>query len=220
MSLELFAHPFSSYCQKVLIALWENDTPFTYRHMEEPGVGEALAARWPIGKFPILVDDGQTVVETSIIIEHLDRHHTGVVRLVPADPDAAIEVRLLDRFFDQYVMNAAQVAVDEAIRKMRGQPDRLEEARETTAQALEGAYGWLEARLKERVWAAGDDFSMADCAAAPSLFYADWVHRIGDAYAWLRAYRTKLLTRPSFARAVAEGRKYRHYFPLGAPDRD
>lgn len=220
MSLELFAHPFSSYCQKVLIALWENDTPFTYRHMEEPGVGEALAARWPIGKFPILVDDGQTVVETSIIIEHLDRHHTGVVRLVPADPDAAIDVRLLDRFFDQYVMNAAQVAVNEAIRKMRGQPDRLEEARETTAQALEVAYGWLEGRLKERVWAAGDDFSMADCAAAPSLFYADWVHRIGDAYPWLRAYRTKLLNRPSFARAVAEGRKYRHYFPLGAPDRD
>lgn len=220
MSLELFAHPFSSYCQKVLTALWENDTPFTYRHLEEPGVGEALAARWPIGKFPILVDDGQTVVETSIIIEHLDRHHPGTVRLVPADPNAAIEVRLLDRFFDQYVMNAAQVAVNEAIRKMRGQPDRLEEATETTAQALEVAYGWLETRLEERVWAAGDDFSMADCAAAPSLFYADWVHRIGDAYPRLRAYRARLLKRPSFARAVEEGRKYRHYFPLGAPDRD
>ena len=220
MSLELFAHPFSSYCQKVLTALWENGTPFTYRHMEEPGVGEALAARWPIGKFPILVDDDQTVVETSIIIEHLDRHHAGEVRLVPVDSDAAIEVRLLDRFFDQYVMNAAQVAVNEAIRKMRGRPDRLEEAKETTAQALEVAYRWLETRLEERVWAAGADFSMADCAAAPSLFYADWVHPIGDGYPWLRAYRARLLTRPSFARAVEEGRRYRHYFPLGAPDRD
>lgn len=203
MSLELFAHPFSSYCQKVLTALWENGTQFTYRHMEEPGVGEALAARWPIGKFPILV-----------------RHHPGEVRLVPVDSDAAIEVRLLDRFFDQYVMNAAQVAVNEAIRKMRGRPDRLEEAKETTAQALEVAYRWLETRLEERVWAAGADFSMADCAAAPSLFYADWVHPIGDGYPWLRAYRARLLTRPSFALAVEEGRRYRHYFPLGAPDRD
>lgn len=220
MTLELFAHPFSSYCQKVLTALWENDTPFVYRHMEEPGAGEALAARWPFGKFPVLVDDGRTVVETSIIIEHLDRRHPGPVRFVPEDPDAALEVRLLDRFFDQYVMNAAQVAVNEAIRKMRGQPDRLEEARETTAQALEVAYGWLEARLDGRLWAAGEDFSMADCAAAPSLFYADWVHVIGASYPRVRAYRARLLARPSFARAVEEGRKYRHYFPLGAPDRD
>lgn len=220
MSLELFAHPFSSYCQKVLTALWENDTPFTYRHMEEPGVGEALTARWPIGKFPILVDDGRTVVETTIIIEHLDRHYPGPVRFIPADPKAALEVRLMDRFFDQYVMNAAQPAVNEAIRRMRGQPDRLEEAKETAAHHLDIAYGWLQTRLTGRVWGAGDDFSMADCAAAPSLFYADWVHQIGEAFPGVRAYRAQLLARPSFARAVEEARKYRHYFPLGAPDRD
>lgn len=220
MSLELFAHPFSSYCQKVLTALWENDTPFAYRHMEDPGVGDELVARWPIGKFPVLIDDGRTVLETSIIIEHLDRFHPGPVRFLPTDPDAALEVRLLDRFFDQYVMNAAQVAVNEAIRKMRGQADRLEEAKTTTAQALEVAYGWLEQRLSGRTWAAGHAFSMADCAAAPSLFYADWVHPIGEDYPQLRGYRTRLLARPSFARCVEEARRYRHYFPLGAPDRD
>jgi glutathione S-transferase len=217
MSLTLYAHPFSSYCQKALMALWENDTPFAYRHMEEPGAGEELAKLWPIGKFPVLVDGDLTVVETSIIIEHLDLHHPGKTRFVPADPIAALEVRLLDRFFDQYVMNAAQPPVSEAL---RSQPDRLEEAKASAAKALNVAYAWLENRLDGRTWAAGGQFSMADCAAAPSLFYGDWVHQISDAYPQLRAYRTRLLARPSFARAVEDGRKYRHYFPLGAPDQD
>ena len=217
MSLLLYAHPFSSYCQKVLTALWENATPFTYRHMEEPGVGEELASLWPMGKFPVLVDGDRTVVETSIIIEHLDLHHPGDVRFLPADPAAALEVRLLDRFFDHYVMNAAQVAVNESL---RARPDRLEEAKQQAASALEAAYGWLERRLDGREWAAGGGFSLADCAAAPSLFYGDWVHPIGEAYPRLRGYRARLLARPSFARAVEEGRKYRAYFPLGAPDRD
>lgn len=220
MSLTLFAHPFSSYCQKVLIALREKDLAFAYRHMEDPGVADALAALWPIRKFPVLVDGGRTVVETSIIIEHLDRHHPGGVRLLPADPEGSLEVRLMDRFFDHYVMNAAQVSVNEGIRKLRGQPDRLDEARLSSAQALDVAYGWLEGRLAGRTWAAGEAFSMADCAAAPSLFYADWVHPIGEAYPLVREYRRRLLARPSFKRAVDEARPYRHYFPLGAPDRD
>lgn len=217
MSLTLFGHPFSSYCQKVLIALWENDTHFVYRHLESPGVGEELASLWPIGKFPVLVDDDRTIAETSVIIEHLDLHHTGKVRFLPDDRIAALEVRLLDRFFDQYVMNAATVVVGEALRKL---PDRLPEAKEGAAKALNIAYRWLESRLAGRAWAAGDDFSLADCAAAPALFYGDWVHQISDDYPRLRAYRSRLLARPSFARAVEEGRKYRSYFPLGAPDRD
>lgn len=218
MPLTLYAHPFSSYCQKVLMALWENDTPFAYRHMEEPGAAEELARVWPIRKFPLLVDGDRTVVETSIIIEYLGLHHPGHVRFLPNEPGAALEVRLLDRFFDQYVMNAAQVAVNESL---RNEPDRLDEAMQGAAKALEVAYGWLEQRLDGRQWAAGDCFSLADCAAAPSLFYGDWVHEIDDAtYPRLRAYRSRLLARPSFARAVEEGRKYRSYFPLGAPDRD
>lgn len=217
MPLTLYAHPFSSYCQKVLMALWENDTPFAYRHMEDPGSREALVDLWPIGKFPVLVDDGRTILETSVIIEHLDLHHPGRVRFLPDDPAAALEVRLLDRFFDQYVMNAAGAAVAEAL---RATPDRLQETKDSAAKALEIAYAWLEHRLAGREWAAGETFSMADCAAAPSLFYGDWVHPISDEHPSLRAYRTRLLARPSFARAVEEGRKYRAYFPLGAPDRD
>ncbi len=147
MALTLYAHPFSSYCQKVLMALWENATPFTYRHLEEPGAGEELARLWPIRKFPVLVDGHQTIVETSIIIEYLDLHHPGTVRFLPEDPAEALEVRLLDRFFDQYVMNAAQVAVNEALRKV---PDRLDEAKNSAASALETAYacwssGWAGA---------------------------------------------------------------------------
>jgi glutathione S-transferase len=217
MSLTLYAHPFSSYSQKVLIALWENDTPFSYRHMEEPGAGDELRADWPIGKFPMLVDGDQAIAETSIIIEHLDLHHRGPVRFLPDDPAAALEVRLMDRVFDNHVMNAMQGAVNESLRE---KPDRLDEAKRVAAAALDRAYGWIEGRISGRLWAAGEDFSLADCAAAPALFYSDWVHPIGDAYPMLQAYRTRLIERSSFARAVEEARKYRHYFPLGAPDRD
>jgi glutathione S-transferase len=217
MPLTLYSHPFSSYCQKVLVALWENDTPFTYRHLEEPGVAEERARLWPLGRFPVLVDDGKVVAESTIVIEHLDIHHPGPVRLLPNARDAALEVRFMDRFFDNYVMEAMQKPVHAALKQGGALKD---EALAESRQALDTAYAWLEERLAGRTWAAGEAFSMADCAAAPSLFYADWVHEIGSAFPRLRAYRTRLLARPSFARAVDEGRPYRHYFPLGAPDRD
>jgi glutathione S-transferase len=217
MSLTLYSHPFSSYCQKVLTALWENAIPFTYRHLEEPGAGDELAALWPVGRFPVLVDNGLTVAESSIIIEHLALHHPGPVRLLPDDGANALEVRFMDRFFDQYIMSAMQKPVFEALRTDGG---RKVEVMAEAVQALDTAYGWLEQRLKGRAWAAGDSFTMADCAAAPSLFYADWVHQISPAFPRLRDYRAQLLARPSFARAVEEARPYRSYFPLGAPDRD
>jgi glutathione S-transferase len=215
--LTLYSHPFSSYCQKVLVALWENDTPFTYRHLEHPGAAEERAAAWPLGRFPVLTDDGTVVAESSIIIEYLDLRHPGQLRLVPEDAVAALEVRFLDRFFDNYVMTPMQKPVLEALRGDSGRKDAamLEAARE-----LDTAYGWLEGRLTGRTWAAGDAFSLADCAAAPSLFYADWVHPIGSRFPRVRSYREQLLARPSFARAVEEARPYRSYFPLGAPDRD
>lgn len=217
MPLTLYAHPFSSYCQKVLIALWENDIAFTYRHLEEPGAGEELAALWPIGRFPVLVDGDRTIAETSIIIEYLDRHHKGPVRLLPDDPEMALETRFMDRFFDNYVMTPMQGPVIEALRP---QSDRSEEAMAKACTALDTAYAWLEQRLTGRTWATGADFTLADCAAAPSLFYADWIHPIDAAFPRLRDYRAQLLARPSFARAVEEARPYRGYFPLGAPDRD
>jgi glutathione S-transferase len=217
MSLILYSHPFSSYCQKVLIALWENDVPFVYRHLESPGAAEERAALWPLGRFPVLVDAGRTIAESSIIIEHLELHHAGPVRLLPEDRSAALEVRFMDRFFDNYVMAAMQAPVAEALRT---EGARVDEAMSRAAAALDTAYAWLEDRLTDRLWAAGNDFSMADCAAAPSLFYADWVHRIAAEFPRLRDYRARLLARPSFARAVEEARPYRSYFPLGAPDRD
>ncbi|HET6971575.1 MAG TPA: glutathione S-transferase family protein [Phenylobacterium sp.] len=217
MSLMLYSHPFAAYCQKVLVALWENEIPFTYRHLEEPGAADERAALWPMGRFPVLVDDGRTIVESSIIIEHLDLHHPGRVRWLPEDRDTALEVRFMDRFFDQYVMGPVQARVSEALR-----PDssRTDEAAAQAAKSLDTAYAWLEDRLSGRTWAAGDNVSMADCAAASSLFYADWVRQIGPDFPGLRAYRSRLLAWPSFARAVEEGRPYRQYFPLGAPDRD
>lgn len=130
---------------------------------------------------------------------------------------AALEVRFLDRFFDLHVMDAMQVAVDSALGRV---PVKSEEGLVIAKGRLERAYTWLEGKLAGRTWAAGADFTLADCAAAPFLFYADWVHRIPEALPELRAYRARLLARPSFARAVEEARPYRPNFPLGAPDRD
>ena len=219
MSLALYGHPFSSYTQKALVALWENGTPFEFRSIgpDTPEHATEWLRRWPLRKFPLLVDGDRTVVETSVIIEYLQLTHPGPVRLLPADPMAALEVRFLDRFFDLHIMDAMQVAVDSALGKV---PTKQEEGLLLAQERLERAYGWLETTLAGRTWAAGSELTMADCAAAPSLFYADWVHRISDAYPVLRAYRARLLAWPSFARAVDGGRPFRPLFPLGAPDRD
>lgn len=216
MALELFSHPFSSYCQKALIALFENDTPFTYRMLEDEGVGEELARIWPIGRFPVLREDDRVVPEATMIIEYLDVHHPGPVRLIPEDRDAAIAVRTMDRFFDNYIAGPQQKIVYNALRDeaARNAHDVAE------AEAMfDKAYRWLDRHMEGREWAAGD-FSLADCAAAPQLFYADWTCPIPEACANVRAYRQRLIARPSFARAIEEGRPYRPYFPLGAPDRD
>jgi glutathione S-transferase len=219
MNLTLFAHPFSSYCQKVLTALYENATPFTYRRLsiEDDSTTAELAALWPLKRFPVLIDDGKTVLESSIIIEHLGLHHPGSVSLLPQDPAAALETRLMDRIFDNYVMTPMQRIVFDFIRPAESRdPLGVAQAREM----LDNIYLWLDEKMKDRPWAAGDAFSLADCAAAPALFYADWTHPIDSAFTHLKAYRARLLARPSFARAVDEARPYRAYFPLGAPDRD
>ncbi|AEI67546.1 glutathione S-transferase family protein [Corallococcus macrosporus] len=220
MSLVLYGHPFSSYTQKVLIALYENGTPFEFRCIspETPEHSAEWARRWPLRKFPLLVDGERDIVETSIIIEYLQLVRPGPVKLLPTDPRAALDVRFLDRFFDLHVMNAAQHAVDGAL---TGDAVKRQEGMALAVKKLEVAYAWLEGRLAGRTWAAaGENFTLADCAASPALFYADWTHRISEAYPVLRAYRSRLLARPSFARAVDEARRYRPLFPLGAPDRD
>ena len=217
MTLKLYAHPFSSYCQKVLTALYENGTPFEYRTLDNPQSNAELEALWPIKRFPVLVDDGRTVMEASIIIEHLGLHHPGPVKLLPDDARAALDVRLMDRFFDNYVMTPMQKIV---LDHLRSEKDRDPCGASEARAMLDRAYAWLDDALAGREWAVGNTFTMADCAAAPSLFYADWVHPIGEALTRVRDYRQRLLARPSFARAVDEARPFRQFFPPGAPDRD
>jgi glutathione S-transferase len=219
MPLALYGHPFSSYTQKVLISLYENATPFEFREIgpDKPEHAAEWARRWPILKFPMLLDGDRQLTETSIIIEYLQLAHAGPVRLIPDDPMAALDVRFLDRFFDLHVMDAQQVAVAAKLGRI---PMKSDEGLELAKERLERAYGWLEGHLAGRTWAAGDAYTLADASASPSLFYADWTHPISDAYPNLRAYRARLLARPSFARAVDEARYFRKYFPLGAPDRD
>jgi glutathione S-transferase len=215
MSLELFGHPFSSYTWKALIALYESDTPFTFRNIagnEFPENEAAFLEHWPVGKFPLLVDDGVPVMESSIIVEHV------APALVPDDRDLALEVRMLDRIFDNHVMTPVQAIVAEHLPFITQTPD---EARIARARAsLDKVYPWLDVRLAGRRWAAGENFTLADCAGAPSLFYADWVHPIPEGLTSLKGYRARALAGPSVARVVDEARPYRHLFPLGAPDRD
>jgi len=219
MSLALYGHPFSSYTQKVLIALFENDIPFEFRCIS-PDYPQNVAdwlQLWPLRRFPVLVDGDRHVIETSVIIEYLQLTRPGPVRLVPEDPMAALDVHFLDRFFDLHIMNVVQHAVSGAL---TGDPVKRADGLAIAVEKLELAYAWLETHIPGKRWANGEDFTLADCAAGPSLFYADWTHPISDNYPEARAYRTRLLARPSFARAVEEARPYRTLFPLGAPDRD
>lgn len=219
MTLALYGHPFSSYTQKVLIALYENATPFDFRLIapDQPENSADWLKRWPLRKFPLLVDGDRNVVESSVIIEYLQMAHPGPVRLLPAEPMAALDVRFLDRFFDLHVMAPTQFAVDGALQFI---PMDRDKGVAIASERLERAYAWLNQHLAGKTWAAGESFTLADCAAGPSLFYADWTYRIPTHYPELRAYRARLLARPSFARAVDEARPFRAYFPLGAPDRD
>ncbi|QGZ43136.1 glutathione S-transferase family protein [Pseudoduganella flava] len=217
--MHFYAHPFSSYCQKVLVALYEHDLPFTWRPINDGDAAaeEEFARRWPMRHMPLLTDGGRDVVEASIVIEYLERYRGDAPPLIPLDADAALQVRFLDRFFDNYVMTPMQRIVYDHIR-----PEAERDARGVAdARALlERSYAWLETQMAGKEWAAGQAFTLADCAAAPALFYADWVHPIAAHYEHARAYRTRLLARPSFARAVDEARPYRKLFPPGAPDRD
>jgi glutathione S-transferase len=219
MSLKLYAHPFSSYCQKVLTALYENGTPFEWKLLtpEQPENYQLLSEVWPLKKFPLLEDEGKVVTEASTIIEYLQLNYPGPVKLLPDDPRKALEVRNMDRFFDNYISTPQQRCVYNVLR-----PEDKRDALgvEEAKAMLETSYAWLDKHMEGRTWAAGEAFSMADCGAGPFLFYADWTHRIDPKFANVIAYRNRLMARPSFKRAVDEARPYRHFFPLGAPDRD
>lgn len=218
MSLTLYLHPLSSYCHKALIALYENGTPFT-PHLVNLGDEESSAAFkaiWPVGKFPVLRDDtaGRTVPESTSIIEYLALNHPGPVELVPDDPETAFAVRAQDRFFDLHVHFHAQKIITDRIRPP-GKNDT--HGVEMSRAALKVALGMVDKAMANRTWAAGENFSMADCAAAPALFYTDMVVMpLADAYGNAAAYLERLKQRPSYARALKEAEPYFPYVPRDA----
>lgn len=214
-SLALYGHPFSSYTWKALIPLYANDTPFEFRMVasDHPDNGAFVAAAHPAGKFPVLIDGDITVVEATSIIEYLAVHHPGAAPLLPADPVAAVTARMLDRVFDNYVMLSMNRVVWAYI-VGADNPAEIEGGKE----GLRRAYRWLEKWLERN--RLPPHVSLVTCAAAPSLFYADWVERIPDDCPRLAALRAELLALPPVVRCVDDARPFRSYFPPGAPDRD
>lgn len=215
--LKLYGHLFSSYTWKALIALYANETPFEFC-----GIGEGnaandafVAAAGPGGHFPVLGDGDVTIFEATAIIEYLDLHHPGPQRFVPADPAAAVLVRMWDRVFDLHLMNTMQGAVAAKI----ADPDLpTDSARDLVREKVLRSYRWIEGWLEHYTQRAA--ITLVECAAAPSLFYADWVIDIPEDCPRLKAWRAHLLALPPVARCVDDARQFRHYFPLGAPDRD
>lgn len=215
MSLVLHQHPFAMYCWKALIALYERDLPFTAELVEADR--SALAGLWPAASIPLLVDDGVVLPESSIIVERLDRYGDEPP-LIPTDPDQALQARLWDRVADSYITTPVQRIVGDALRASNAKdPDGVSEAHAT----LELAYATLDRQLTGRGhdgWLAGDDFTLADCSAAPALHYADVLHPLDrDAHPAVAAYSARLLTRSSVARVIDEARPYRRLFPLPWP---
>jgi glutathione S-transferase len=217
MSLTLHMHPLSSYCWKVLIALYENDTPFEARLVDfsDPANVAAFKALWPTAKMPLLCDGARdrTIPESSTIIEYLQSAYLGPVRFIPDEPEAALRTRLMDRLFDLYVMTPMQAIVGDRIRPADANKDPYGVAQHRAQLAM--AYGMLETELAGRTWAAGEDFGLADCAAAPALFYANKVAPLDGSHPNVSAYLDRLLARPSFARVLQEAEPYFAMFPTG-----
>lgn len=214
MSLILHYHPLASFCHKALIALYENDVPFVPQLVDlaDPAHRAEFLRLWPIGKFPVLRDDARdrTVPESSIIIEYLQQHYPGKVRLIPEAAEAALETRLLDRFFDLYVHEPMQKIVTDRLRPAGSDdPHGVEHARGVMRTALD----MIEKDMAQRTWAAGESFGLADCSAAPALFYANKVMPIADHHPHVARYLDRLMQRPSYARVLAEAQPYFAMFP-------
>ena len=218
MTLQLFGHLFSSYTWKALIPLYANETPFEFRSVgpDQPENSEILKQHSPFGQFPLLLDGDTAVFESTPIIDYLDAKYPGENRWIP-DGELGRRTRLLDRFFDLHVMTNMNVPVANALR-----PEDFRDpyGEQRARERLHVAYDWLEQNLGNGPWAIGDAFTLADCAAAPSLFYADWVEEIGANRPRLKAFRQRLLGHPAVSRCLEDARPFRAYFPLGAPDRD
>ena len=219
MTLALYGHPFASFVWKPLIALYERDVAFTFRMVDpdHPENQARIAALSPTGQFPALIDGDREITQSNTVIEYLDLFHGNGRPMVPEEPREALDARMMTAVFDDYVNAPMQRIVGNALRR---EDERDPHGVSDAHAVLEQCYDWLESRMHAKEWAACGRFTIADCAAAPALFYADWVHPISERHVALTAYRARLLSRPSVARVVDEARPYRNFFPLGAPDRD
>jgi glutathione S-transferase len=219
MTLVLYGHPFASFVWKPLVALYERNVAFTFQTVDpdHPDNQARIKELSATGQFPALVDGAREVTQSNCVIEYLDLYHGDAAPMIPADPREALEAREMADVFDDYVHAPMQRIVGDAL---RGNDERDPRGVADARSMLERSYAWLERRLQNREWAACGRFTLADCAAAPALFYADWTHPIPRSCPTLAAYRARLLTRASVARVVDEARPYRAFFPLGAPDRD
>ena len=215
MSLKLHFHPLASFCHKALIALYENGTPFepVIVDLGDPESSAKFRALWPMAKMPVLEDTarGRIVPESTIVVEYLDRFYPGPTRLVPEEPDLAWQTRLWDRFYDCYVQEPMQKIVLDRLRP-EGNSDQY--GVEQAKKQLLSAYDMLEGEMRSKTWAMGEIFTMADCAAAPALFYANAVVPFGEQHGNAAAYLDRLMARPSFARVLEEAEPYFKNFPL------
>ena len=214
MSLELYYHPLASYCWKPLIALYEAAIPFEKRLVDlgDPAQRAAFLELTPLGKFPLLRDteSGRCIPESSIVIEYLAQHAPSAARLFPSSAERLLDARAKDRFFDFYVMEPMSKIIDD---KLRAETDRDRKGVADAHARLDTAYTVAERFLRDTGWAVGDDFSLADCSAAPSLFYANKVHPLSPSLPRCRAYLERLQARPSFARVLREAEPYMAMFP-------
>jgi glutathione S-transferase len=213
MSLQVYYHPLSSFCHKVLVALYENKTPFKGRILSsgDPATDEEFRRLWPTAKMPLLRDlaRNRTIPESSVIIEYLQSFYPGQALLIPADPDLACDVRVWDRIFDLYVQSPMQKVVSDSFRPADAKDATgVDDAR----RQLRKAYSMIESALGDRSWIVGETFTMADCAAAPALFYADTIEPIGSRLT--TAYLNRLMARPSYARTLKDAEPYFGMFPL------
>lgn len=217
--VRIYGHPFAAFYWKALIAVYERNVPFEFLMIDADHADNATAIGRlaPTGQFPVLVDGERTVVESAAIIEYLDLHHGNAPPMVPTDPRAAIEARQMDSIFDDYVMAPLSRMVLNALRD----EDKRDPYADVESKAtLNKSYAWLNRWMEGREWAANNTFTIADCAAAPALFYAHWGYPIPESLTALRNYRTRLLARPSIARVIDEARPWRENFPLkgNSPD--
>lgn len=215
MALKLYFHPLASFCHKVLISLYEKNVAFEpiVVDLGDPESAAAFRKVWPMAKMPALVDGetGRTVAETTIVLEYLEQHFPQKPLLLPADPDQALQVRFWDRFYDFYVELPMQKIVTDRLRP-EGANDTF--GVEQACGQLREAYGVIDGEMASKEWAAGAAFSIADCAAAPALFYANTVEPIGDGHRHAKAYLKRLMQRPSFSRVLVEAEPYFKFFPM------